>query len=996
VTPRRHSSVLALCFWAICFCVQAQAAPTNCINHFSVRSWQTDDGLPQNSVFAITQTSDGYLWIGTREGLARFDGTRFVVVDEKSAPELKRGWITALCATRDGSLWVACENTGLTRLYNGGIEHYGENDGLAGNQPRCLLEAKDGALWIGTETGLSRFKDGKFVNFTQKNGLGDNSIRALCEDRQGAIRAATRRGLSALTKDLTISTINFGMGTTSNALKSVCEDQQGTIWVSSNDAVTREGEGRRIYTSADGLPDKIATALLSDREGRVWAGTYAGLACLQEGTVTCRPLNEAGLGDLVYTIFEDNEGDIWAGARDGLYFIKPARFTAYTTQEGLTHNNVMSVMEDKSGAIWMATWGGGVNILRDGKVSVFMPTNSPNRNDSALSLYEGHDGSIWIGMDFDGGLHRLKGTEHTGITWQKGLYNTAIRAIHEDAHGDLWIGTTLGLNVIRKGKFSSYNTGKGLAGNFVMDICESASGDIWLGTDGGLSRWNHGKFSNFTTAQGLSQNYVDVIYEDSEHTLWLGTKGGGLNRYKDGKFTVYTTKQGLFSDEIYAIVEDDFGYFWLSCRMGIFRVQKKDFEELDRGRIRALACTGYGKADGLPSIQCNGFVSPAGWKGRDGRLWFPTIRGAVAVDSRIRSNDKPPPVAIEQVVADRRPLTAGISGWLKGVFAKAHVAANALDIQPGRGELDIQYSALSLRGPDKNRFKYMLDKVDADWVDAGNRREAHYTQLGPGTYRFRVVAANNDGVWNESGATLYLRLMPHFWQTLWFKGSIPVAAGLLFAAFYHVRMTRLREIERLRIQIAADLHDDVGSRLTKVAMVTELVDRETPAAETSKPHIANIARTTREVIQAMDEIVWTINPKNDTLDNLANYIFQYAQEYFQNTGVRCRLDFPARLPDVPLSTEERHNVFMAVKEALNNVLKHAGATDVRVGFTAENGSLSIVISDNGRGFDKSTVNGSGDGLNNMKSRLNRIGGQLRLESSTGGGGTRVEMDAPLN
>jgi signal transduction histidine kinase len=298
---------------------------------------------------------------------------------------------------------------------------------------------------------------------------------------------------------------------------------------------------------------------------------------------------------------------------------------------------------------------------------------------------------------------------------------------------------------------------------------------------------------------------------------------------------------------------------------------------------------------------------------------------------------------------------------------------------------------LSYRAPEKNRFKYWLEGVDSTSIDAGQGRVARYYGLAPGHYRFHVIACNNDGVWNETGSTLALVLQPQYWQTWWFKLAVLAVAASLLTALYQARVRRLREIENLRVQIAADLHDDVGARLTKVAMVTELVDRETPGTDRSKPNIQNISRTTREVIQAMDEIVWTINPKNDSLENLANYIFQYAQDYFQNSGVRCRLDVPAKLPDYPMSTQQRHNLFMAVKEAMNNVLKHARATDVRVGLAMADSRLTITIADNGCGFSLEKPPASGDGLENMKQRLARIGGQLVLDSKPGGG-TRIQME----
>jgi signal transduction histidine kinase len=469
---------------------------------------------------------------------------------------------------------------------------------------------------------------------------------------------------------------------------------------------------------------------------------------------------------------------------------------------------------------------------------------------------------------------------------------------------------------------------------------------------------------------------------DRQQTLWIGTRGGGLNRFKAGKFTAYTSKEGLFSDEVYEILEDDFGYFWMSCRKGIFRVSRKQLDDLDRGAIQAIGCTVFGRADGLPSVQCNGLSKPAGWKGKDGRLWFPTIRGVVAVEPGLKTNDQPPPVFIEEVLADGRPLRPE---------GAAPSDALTLTIPPGRGGIEIHYTALSFQAPEKNRFKYWLEQTDPGWMDAGAARSVSYNNLAPGKYRFRVMACNNDGVWNEKGAMLSLIFVPHYWQTWWFKVALVAALALVLASLYRSRVRRLRAIETLRIQIAANLHDDVGARLTKVAMVTELVDRQIVPGQPAKPHVQNVLKTVREITRAMDEIVWTINPKNDTLENLANYIFQYVQEYFQNTGVRCRLDMPAELPDWPMPTEARHNLFMAVKEALNNVLKHADATEVQIGLEAAGGQMTISITDNGRGFLLDQRRGKGNGLDNMRQRLAQIGGRLVLETEPGRG-TRIKME----
>ncbi|HEX5221016.1 MAG TPA: two-component regulator propeller domain-containing protein [Verrucomicrobiae bacterium] len=978
-----------------------------------MRSWQTDEGLPQNSVWSLAQTPDGYLWVGTHEGLARFDGVRFALVDEPSAPYLKHAWIVALCLTRDGSLWIACENNGLTRLKDGDFSQFKEADGLPGAQVQCLLESQDGTLWIGGDKGLARYRDGKITRCTQSQGLRNNSVKALYESPQDVIRAATVTGLFSVNTAGKEDPANFGLGIVTNVLKAVTADRKGQLWLGTLDGlICLAPAGDRPsavsplmnYGAGQGLPDKIITMLHEDTAGQLWVGTYGGVVRFVDGELIPWSLNQRGFADLVYTIFEDHEGSLWFGGRDGLYRLNPSRLTTYTIEEGLSHNNVTSVMEDPSGAMWFGTWGGGVNRLSDGRFTAITTSNGLSY-DVVLSLGKGRDDSLWVGMDFVGVLNRLG----PGLTndFSPGTNNLlkAIRVIHEDRNGMMWIGSSLGLNRFRGDVFETYTTNNGLPGDTVMAICERADGSVWVGTDGGLACWEgspreisttstlpevpvanisrDAKFKTFTVRDGLSSHAINALYEDAQGTLWIGTRNGGLNRFRDGRFTSYTTRQGLFSDEVYEILEDDFGYFWMSCRRGIFRVSRKELEAIDRGEIKLLHSTVFGRVDGMASVQCNGVSKPAGWKSRDGRLWFPTIRGVVALESNLKLNDRPPPVVIEEVRSGTNLLRGS---------ALTNSAVSQLRVRPGRGDLEIHFTGLSLEVPEKVRFKYRLEGHDPEWKEAGLQRSAYYNNIPHGRYRFQAIACNNDGVWNNEGATLAIQMLPHYWETWWFKTAAVAACVGLFIVFYRARVDRLREIEELRIQIASDLHDDVGSRLTKVAMVTELMDRETPPTDRSKTHIGNISGTVREITRAMDEIVWTINPRNDTLDNLANYVFQYATEYFQNTEVRCRLDVPAELPDHPISTEERHNLFMAVKEAFNNVLKHSAATEVRVGLTVAANLLTITIADNGKGIPANLTGPAGDGLANMKQRLQRIRGRFAFKSAPGMG-TTVTLEA---
>ncbi|PWU08298.1 MAG: hypothetical protein C5B50_29920 [Verrucomicrobia bacterium] len=960
----------------------ALSAPssTNAPLPYATRTWQTDEGLPHNEVHAITQTQDGFLWVGTKEGLARFDGIRFTAIDDRQAPELRRGSISALCASRDGSLWVACEGHGLCRLKNGAWTHFTETNGLASSTNSCLLEARDSTLWVGAREGLARFTNGVFIRVQQPL-----QVRGLCEDRTGTLRVATQQGLSRLNQNGIIGTIRPGAGYSGNALRFVCEDSHGALWVGSNDGLTQiDGAKYIFYGKKDGLPGAVINTAFEDHEGQLWVGTYGGLARIVDGEIIARRSPDPIFSDLIFTIFLDREENLWVGGRDGLYRLNPARFTCYSQQQGLTQNNVMSVCEDTSDGLWVATWGGGLNLIRDNKITTFGNTNGLT-NDKLLSLCEARDGSLWIGLEYPpGGLNRFsKDAYQNCFPKLNDAPNSQVIVIHEDRQGDLWLGTDAGLKLWRNGGFETFTAANGLAGNIVQALSEDNSGKLWIACQGGLTCRENSHFTRYTTKEGLSHNAVDALYVDQDQTLWIGTRAGGVNRLRGGKLTAYTTRQGLFSDEVYEILEDNFGYFWMTCRKGLFKVARKDFDELDRGARKSLACTAFGKPDGLLTVQFNGSAKPGGWKSRDGRLWFPTIRGVVAVDTRIKTNEKPPPVLIEEIMADRKIVAAaGADGR----------TASAVTIPAGRGELEVRFTALSLQAPEKNAFKYMVEEMDPAWIEAGTERTARYTHVPPGQYHFRVIACNNDGIWNETGASLALIFLPHFWQTWTFKAACVAAAGLTLAVLYRLRVARLRAIERLRIQIAANLHDDVGARLTKVAMVTESMQREPPVVERIKPYVQTISQTTSEIIQAMDEIVWTINPKNDTLDHLANYVFQYAQEYFEDTGVQCRLDLPAQLPNWTMSTESRHNLFMAVKEALNNVLKHAQASEVRITLSTSGSATTIIIADNGCGFSPRAASKSGNGLENMRRRLDQIGGRFVLETEPGKG-TTIRMEA---
>jgi ligand-binding sensor domain-containing protein/signal transduction histidine kinase len=986
---------------------------------YSTRTWQTDEGLPDNVVAAITQTQDGYLWVGTRAGLARFDGINFTCFDTNNTPALHNSSITALCRDRKGKLWIGTDGGGVACLAGRSFSHYGQTNGLAGDRIRAIYERKDGSVWIGTTAGLTQHANGACRNYTKKQGLLSDTITSLYEDGDGNLWIATGEGLNRLQGE---SMVSFAMPNRlpGDSVRGICQDKGGRVWIGSNNGMLWYSwywTNFYAYNTRYGLSDTFVSTICEDHAANLWVGTYSGLNRFREGRFFPQHNNEGAPFAKVNALFEDREGNLWVGSVEGLVRLAPKRFFTYTRQQGLTHNHITSVLEDRSGSLWVGTWGGGLNQLQGEKVTAHSDTNGFS-DTLVLSITEGYDGSLWVGADYDGGVTRLKDGNYTRYTAKDGLINAPVRVLHEDRSGNLWIGTSRGLSCLRDGKFTNYTVEDHLGGGVVRAICEDHAGKLWIGTEGGLSCRANGRFTNLTTEAGLSANAVTALYEDKEHDLWVGTRSGGLNRYRRGRITAYTTQQGLFSDEVLEILEDDQGWLWMSCSKGVFRVRKRDLDELDEGKAGMVASVAYGKNDGMESAQCSGRGKPAGWKTRDGRLWFPTTKGLIAVDPKTtKVNPVPPAVYIEQLIADRKAVLfkgpeIENSAAAPGSDASAGLPADAaVRIPPGRGELEFHFTTMNLQAPESSRFKYWLEGIDSDWVEAGTRRTANYNNVYPGDYRFRVVACNKDGAWNLTGASLAFVLRPHYWQTWWWRGllALVVVGGAGGTALYVTRRRMQRKlelferrvaIERERGRIAKDIHDDLGSSLTRIMMLGERAEEDLGKRENLEVHIGKIVSTARRTVQALDEIVWAVNPDNDTFEGLVQYISHYADEFLENTNVRCRLEMPEALPTFVLPAEVRHDLFLVVKEAFNNILKHSHATEVRVRVSADNAVVAIEIADNGSGFDPGKNGGTrvGNGLANMRKRIQGLGGELHLTSAPSDGtklSIKVNVQSPL-
>jgi PAS domain S-box-containing protein len=754
----------------------------------AVQIWGQSEGLPQNSVLALLQTRDGYLWIGTKAGVSRFDGVRFTTYDDRNRANLKENEVWALAEGDDASLWIGTYGGGLSRLKDGRFTVYTTADGLVSNFVASLHKGPDGSIWIGTDGGLSRFKDGRFANYTMENGLANNAVRALFTDRDGSLWIGTTRGGVHRLKGDRIVDERLDDNMSPGDVWSIYRDQEQAIWVGSADGLFKVKDGRsRRYTTADGLSSDRIRFITEGPDGALWIGTANGLVRYAEGIFSSYNLDDSGPSPDFMAFCRDREGTFWLGSRNlGLAHLRRGHFTSYTAKDGLADPYVATSFEDSTGRIWIGTLN-GLNVLKDGRMGFYGPRSGLPRR-MVSSIIEDRKGYLWAGTGV--GLFRSKQPircercepQFVQIENDPSL-NFDIRLVYEDGDGTIWVATNLeGLFAYRDNRFTTYTTKDGLASNAVRAIQQDHDGALWIGSRGGLNRFKDGRFTAYTEKEGLAGSAVQAMLMDSDRTLWIATRQG-LNRFKNGRFTTYTANEGLYCSFAYSLVEDSRGSLWMSCAKGVFEVSKQalnDFAERKRTSVTSIP---YGLEHGLSSTVGTVGHHPGAFKARDGRIWFAMALGVSVVDpQRLSVNKQPPPVHIEDVTIDQRLF-----------HSQTHKQADAA---PGRGDLVFRYAGLSFLAPEKVRFKYKLDGYDLDWVDAGDRRTAFYSNIPAGRYVFRVTAANNDGIWNEAGDSYAIYLAPHFYQTRWFYAFAFCAVGVLATGGYRLRVRTLKVREQ--------------------------------------------------------------------------------------------------------------------------------------------------------------------------------------------------------
>jgi signal transduction histidine kinase/ligand-binding sensor domain-containing protein/CheY-like chemotaxis protein len=835
------------------------------------------EGLPQNSIFSIVQTPDGFIWIATNAGIARFDGVHFDVFNRENTPGMISDNSEFLMVDSQGVLWIATYQGGIMCYKNGIFENkYTQSDGLVSNNVRVILESRDGSssFWIGTVNGLNRLEQGKIFTVLFPGTARSHKVQALAEDSRGQLWVGTNEGLLVVTKNQDQYVMKH-TGFKSAEITALFIDREERLWVGTNGSgvIRVQGDSHTVFTTKNGLSSNLIETLYNDGEGALWVGTRdAGLNWLKDNQVSSFNTEKGLSHNYIMSVFKDREGNLLIGTNGGgLNLLSNSKITTYDTKRGLSYDQVYGVYQDSRGYIWVGTYGFGVNCIKDGRVIRQLTVQDGLPNDNILTICEDPEGNMWFGT-YGGGIVRLnmKDGSLKTYTTRDGLISDFIYGIYVDRKDRFWVGTNKGgLHLFSNGRFTLEKKLE----DKVRVFLEDSRGNLWVGTDiDGLLRITNSKSEVFNVTHGLSSQDIMSIFEDKAGDIWIATYGGGVNRYTyaDGEFKSIGQKHGLPHDIVYWILEDDNHHLWMSTMEGIFRVNRQELENFFNGTSDVVNGTTFDEAYGMKVREGNGGSQPSGWRTNDGRLWFITAAGVAVIDpAEMLETTLPPPVVIKQISVDNKIY---IPAALRG----------QLVTPPGKGNIEVRYTGLSFVVPERVIFAYKLEGYDEDWTQPGTRRTAYYTNIPYGTYNFRVKARNHEGIWNEKGESIKITIRPHFWKTWWFRILGLIFILLLIGLFYILKMRNIKTRQR-------ELEQQVAER-------THTLKNKTGELENKRTTLENINNIVKSINAEVDpqDILTTILMETAILERIERggalvydksldaYIFKAALGYDEN------------------------------------------------------------------------------------------------------------------
>jgi signal transduction histidine kinase/ligand-binding sensor domain-containing protein len=969
---------------------------------FAAQSWTTENNLPQNRVTCLKQTRDGYLWIGGWGGLGRFDGVRCVAFTRSNTPELNPDAIGGLEEDAEGTLWIATKRGFVTYR-----DHHFRRVALSGAPEEPVwrpVRRSKGGIWFHTDGRLWIFDGRQFLPGRKIESSPFPEICSMHEDSLGNLNVFTDRAWLMVSADGQNVVTNVSV---TNQVRWLAGDaiDQNKAWVGTTAGLLEIVANRTNSVAIDDVRTQEVTFVQVDRTGNTWLQAQNGnLYCFDQKQWLRVDLGERFSSADALCMEEAEDKSVWIGTDQGLVRLEPQPIRTYTTRDGLSHNDVLTVCEGKDGTIWVGTRH-GVSSIKNGIVKSWA-AEEPCANRADLSVWPAAHGGVWIN-NVEAGVVELRGDSFLmpiPHSYARGTLN----ALCEDDSGCLWVGSTAALF-----RWSDGIVRTNVAGEHVLRdvrcIFQSRDRSMWFGTKGhGLAHVHEGQIDFVTTQQGLGDNTIWAIHENPPGVLWLATPSG-LNRYENGRAFAFSRNHGFLEETVNCVLEDNSGFLWLSGLRGIYRVRRAALDAIAKGEQPWVRVSAFGTADGMERAETNGGENqPAGWKARDGRLWFPTIRGVVRIDpKKLPAPTSPPRVVIEQVKAgdkiiygDGEPEPA--NGERKAPDeGKGRARSIERLLAPGSGRgLEFCYTANTFSDSQRTIFRHRVKGIDPGWITSGER-VARYLQVSPGTYEFEVTAGDVHNVWSLEPKSFQFSIAPFFWQTWWFYTGCVVGAVGLAAALQGYRLRWQRRLLKLeeqralaneRSRIARDLHDDLGTALTGLALELDVAGRDPRAHDSVGDRLTRSASRARELAERMREVVWSVNPRCDNIASLADFLEQQVAQFLRISGIKVRIDFPEDIPPMPLRAEARHELALSVREALTNVVRHASASEILLRLGVERGKLVVQVKDNGRGLDEFGRNGNG--LTNMRARMEQIGGDFSCESSPGAG-TLITFHVPL-
>jgi len=986
VAPKKMSCVWPVLLAGVClFAVEVLATTNN--PAWAARVWRLDDGLPDNSVTGVAQTPDGYLWLATESGLARFDGVRFQNIALPIPSGRTRPIIRVMLLGSENQIWLALEGGRVISLSSLATNVFTTTNGLSGVRPTGIAQDQKSDVWIGYSDGsVCRIAKGYVTRFADSNAPAGTGSCILGSDIKGQVWYA-KSGHVGIIRDGSFQSLL----TLNEHIVQLGQARSGGMWVCAGLQLLHCNESG-IATNCGTLPAERSgvepTVVFEGRNGSIWLGTSVNGLFDYDGT------NFADVEtsqEEILSLGEDNEGNIWVGTGGGgLDRLRPRVVELQTAESGLPSATVRSICEDSAGVMWAVAQNGGLARRTDGSWKTVTSKDGWSGARASCVVSDG-EGGVWIGT-YSSGLERWANGRFSVLGRENGLGGDIVRGLLVDHAGDLWIAleSPVCLQRLHQNQFQTFaQTSKGA----IRALAEDTAGTLWCGTLDGFLLCVEGDTLKDKTLQTFSRpTPIRCMKAMPDGSVWIGYAGAGLGIWHNGKFAQINEVQGLYDAYVCAMMADDDGGFWFASDHGIFQVRQGELEDVAGGRAKQVHSIPFGRDEGLMSLQGSYGFAPDAAKSRDGRLWFPMRTGLAVVNPLYAPPTRVPlPVLVERVAVDGRA---------------AQTDAGRFVLPPEHRRLEVDFTAPTFVAPENIRFRYRVEGWDDGWIEGGTKRSATYSRLPAGDYTFRVTACNNAGIWNENGAAIALTVPPFLWQRWPVRAAVLCVFTLgVIAAVRYVSYRRLRlklsrleretALQRERARIAQDLHDDIGASLTHIALLSELAQKNFDKQPQAKGHLDQIFRTARTAVRSLDEIIWTVNPKNDTLDLFIAYLCTYAPDYLRSASIRCRLDVPLDAPTMPLPSEVAHHLYLSVKETLHNIVKHAGASEVWLRMRIAAGTITLTIEDNGCGFQtESKTAPDAEGLGNLNRRLSEIGGRCE-QSSEQGKGTTTTFTVPL-